>query len=229
MDNTRNLYNTVRERYNRVKEEMNHIDSRLSTFPDYTRSIIIKEIKGKCYYYMQWRQDGKVNTMYLSPVYPGAVAAVEAELEEQKSLMMQKEQALRLNTYLERMLKYMKKDIEKEKVVEDHSFELFWKDEIVSRISVRGSRAYISRFTTHPARQLFAAGQMSRDQVNRVLEMRCWDRNRPDLRDLLAHIGLDDYHPYEIVRRTHGVSWNDYLWFRFPGEALTAKDVLVRT
>ena len=31
-----------------------------------------------------------------------------------------------------------------------------------------------------------------------------------------------------IVRKTHGVSYNDYLWFRFPGENLRAEDVLVR-
>ena len=39
---------------------------------------------------------------------------------------------------------------------------------------------------------------------------------------------LSEYNPYEIVKHTHGVSYNDFIWFRFPGEKLTSKDVLVR-
>ena len=39
---------------------------------------------------------------------------------------------------------------------------------------------------------------------------------------------LSEYNPYEIVKHTHGVSYNDFIWFRFLGEKLTSKDVLVR-
>lgn len=69
---------------------------------------------------------------------------------------------------------------------------------------------------------------MTRYQLNKILELRCWDRGRADINEILAHLGLKDYNPYEIVKKTHGVSWNDYIWFRFPGENLTSKDVLVR-
>ena len=44
----------------------------------------------------------------------------------------------------------------------------------------------------------------------------------------IKNIGLSEYNPYEIVKHTHGVSYNDFIWFRFPGEKLTSKDVLVR-
>ena len=229
MNDKSELINSIRERYRLLSMSVRDIDRQLEKFPDHTRSIVIKEIKGKLYYYLQWRQEGKVHSVYLNPVYPGAVAELEAEIIQQKELEQQRAQTLRMIAYLERMLRYMDNDRKKEKIIEDHNFELYWKDHIVSRVSVRGHTAYISRFVKHPAHQLFASDKMSRDQVNRVLEMRCWDRNRPDLRELLAHIGLSDYNPYEIVRRTHGVSWNDYLWFRFPGETLSAKDVLVRT
>ena len=50
-----------------------------------------------------------------------------------------------------------------------------------------------------------------------------------DIQELLNRIGLSEYNPQQIVRRTHGVSYNDYIWFRFPGERLTSRDVLVRT
>ena len=68
----------------------------------------------------------------------------------------------------------------------------------------------------------------TRYQLGRILELRCWDKQRSDITEILAHLGLKEYNPYEIVRKTHGVSYNDYIWFRFPGEKLTSKDVLVR-
>ena len=51
---------------------------------------------------------------------------------------------------------------------------------------------------------------------------------RADIGEKLTNLGLKEYNPYEIVKRTHGVSYNDFIWFRFPGEKLTSKDVLVR-
>ncbi len=68
----------------------------------------------------------------------------------------------------------------------------------------------------------------TRYQLGRILELRCWDKQRSDITEILAHLGLKEYNPYEIVRKTHGVSYNDYIWFRFPGEKRTSKDVLVR-
>lgn len=110
----------------------------------------------------------------------------------------------------------------------EYSFEVLWKDEVTASVYVKGHRAEISRYVIHPVKQLFAAPVMSRNQVNKVLELRCFDRGRPDIMEILAHLGLKEYNPYEIVKRTHGVSYNDYIWFRFPGEKLTSKDVLVR-
>lgn len=115
-----------------------------------------------------------------------------------------------------------------EKIVEDYSFEVFWKDEITAKVTVEGPEVKVQRYIKHPLKQLFAKDVMTRYQLNQILELRCWDRERPDIQELLEYRGLKEYNPYEIVKKTHGVSWNDYIWFRFPGENLTSKDVLVR-
>ena len=122
----------------------------------------------------------------------------------------------------------MDKEKNYKKILEDYSFEVFWKDELTAQVSVEGSRVHVVRHTRHPLRQLFAADEMTRNQLNKILELRCWDRGRPDIYEILELLGLKEYNPYEIVKKTHGVSWNDYIWFRFPGENLTSKDVLVR-
>ncbi len=114
------------------------------------------------------------------------------------------------------------------RIVEDYSFEVFWKDDITASVTVQGDKVKVIRYIRHPLKQLFADDIMTRYQLNRILEMRCWDREREDIDEILACLGLKEYNPYEIVKKTHGVSWNDYIWFRFPGETLTGKDVLVR-
>ena len=108
------------------------------------------------------------------------------------------------------------------------TFEVYWKDEITARVYVKEKDVTVSRFTENPGKQLFAQKKMTRFQLGKILELRCWEKNRADIGEKLTHLGLKEYNPYEIVKRTHGVSYNDFIWFRFPGEKLTSKDVLVR-
>ncbi|MCD8232711.1 MAG: hypothetical protein LUD14_13090 [Clostridiales bacterium] len=211
-----------------AKSCLKKLEDESKEFPDSNRSIVIKKIKGKLYYYMQWREDGKICWKYLSAVSPGAVCQEEAKLQYAKELAAQKKEQESIVNHLESMLHDLQKERAKEKIVEDYSFEVFWKDEITARVHVQGSRVKVSRFTDHPLKQLFASAGMTRHQLNHIFEMRCWDRNRADIQDILNGLGLSDYNPYEIVKRTHGVSYNDFIWFRFPGEQLTAKDVMVR-
>lgn len=210
------------------KNHLNKLEVELNKLSDSNRSIVIKKIKGKLYYYMQWREGGKICWKYLCAVSPGAVCQEEADLQYAKELEVQKKELKSIVNLLESMLYDLQKERAKEMIVEDYSFEVFWKDEITARVHVQGSRVKVSRFTDHPLKQLFASTSMTRHQLNHIFEMRCWDRNRADIQDILNGLGLSEYNPREIVKRTHGVSYNDFIWFRFPGEQLTGKDVLVR-
>ena len=109
-----------------------------------------------------------------------------------------------------------------------NSFEVYYKNEISARVSVRKSKVYVSRYIIHPINQLFYSDSITRNQLNEIFKLRCFDENRYDAPDKLRAMGLSEYNPQKIVRITHGVSYNDYLWFRFPGEKLRAEDVLVR-
>ncbi|MCD8021069.1 MAG: hypothetical protein LUF92_16290 [Clostridiales bacterium] len=121
------------------------------------------------------------------------------------------------------------KENQEEKILKDYSFETLWKDEITAHVEVKGGQVEVTRYTTHPVKQLFASEHMTRYQLNQIFEMRCWDKNRPDIMDILRHLGLKDYNPYEIIKKTHGVSFNDFVWFRFPGEELRCEDVMARS
>lgn len=150
-----------------------------------------------------FRKEGKVKSKYLSPVAPGKIADIE-RVQTNIDQLSKEIRELEWNIEsLEKMLACCKKREKKKEVI-------------------------ISRFSENPGKQLFAEKKMTRYQIGKILEMRCWERERADIHEILNHLGLTEYNPYEIVRKTHGVSYNDFIWFRFPGENLTSKDVLVR-
>lgn len=64
--------------------------------------------------------------------------------------------------------------------------------------------------------------------LNRFFESRCFPKERRNCRQLLEDLGLEDYIPLEIVRKTHGRQLEDYCWIRFDGEELSYEDVKLR-
>ena len=113
--------------------------------------------------------------------------------------------------------------------LEDFSLEVWWKNRLTAKVHSEGTKVYVESTEKNPMKRLFPNMTLSRYQASEVLKMRCWDPGRPDIRELLAACGLTKYVPLDIVRKTHGVSYNDFLWIKFPGEDLRAEAVLVRT
>lgn len=108
-------------------------------------------------------------------------------------------------------------------------FTCYWKDEPVSEVHVENMRVYVKRFVkNHPIKQIFPVEEMDVFKLTEILKMRCWEDNRAELDALLKKIGVAFYDPLEIVRKTHGVSYNDFLWIQFRGEHLRWKDVAPR-
>lgn len=208
------------------KQEM--VEKELAVLGTEQKAIVIKTIQGKQYYYEQWNADGKLMCRSLGRVRPGVISEEEGKIARRKELLDKKKE---YGFLLEKLLgtkQSLEAKFRKEPVLSNFSFEVFWKDEIVASVRVKGARVEVSRFSNHPGKQLFYNTRMTRFQLNRILEMRCIEKERPDISLILRHLGLTEYNPLEIVRKTHGVSYNDYIWFRFPGERLVSKDVLVR-
>lgn len=101
----------------------------------------------------------------------------------------------------------------------------FWKDELVSFVTVKNNKAKIQRFTEHPVKQIFCDEEIDVFRLSTILETRCWQRDCQNIDNYLRKLDISYYDPLAIVKKTHGVSYNDFLWFRFNGESLTWKDV----
>lgn len=204
------------------------LDALNAELDQHRKSVVIKKIRGHLYYYEQWNENGKLHSRSLGAVAPGSIAETERQMLKREERLAQKKDLEKVLKQLDKAEDNIRSEILKQPVLNEYSFEVYWKDEITARVYVHRSEAIISRFVEHPVKQLFAKKRMTRDQLNHVFELRCWDRGRPDLPELLTSIGLTEFNPQEIVRRTHGVTWNDFIWFRFPGENISCKDVLLR-
>ena len=101
------------------------------------------------------------------------------------------------------------------------NFLLMWEDEVIASVKIGDSEVNVDRFVLHPAKQIFYSDTIPRFKFGQILKDRCWDENRPDIDLLLDKIGLSEYNPYEICKKTHGKMAQDRTWFKFDGETLT--------
>ena len=98
----------------------------------------------------------------------------------------------------------------------------FWKDELTAVVNISNNEVFIKKFTDNPTKQFFLAfDKIDIPKLSELLEARCWERGRTDIMELLNKIGLDEYDPIEIVKRTFGVSYNDCIWFKFHDNNIT--------
>ena len=224
------------QEYIRIKNELLMLQSkladvndRLDIIGDEPPAIVVKVINDKPYYYEEWRENGKVKNRSLGAVFPVAVSEREQKKIEYKELLLRREELEDSINRQKRVIEAYMNGPGKSGMLDDYIFEVYWKNMLSSRVSVRKNSVKIKRVIVHPLRQLFPSNKISRNRLNEILELRCFDRNRPDAQRKLEALGLSEYRPIDIIRKTHGVSYNDYIWFRFMGENIRAEDVLVRS
>lgn len=114
-----------------------------------------------------------------------------------------------------------------EKIVE---FDWMCKDEVYAHIVVNRETGEVTceEYRECLEEQFFAMRPKTIEWLQRRMEDRTIDSNRPDIQEFLDYWGLKEYSPYEFCRKTHGVSTNDFFWIRWKGEDLKWNDVRVR-
>ncbi len=228
MSEIKDLYIEQKNKYDSYLAELEVVEKRLKAYRDGISSVIVKSINGNKYYYKQWRDNKKIHSELIGKVEPGAAADTEKEIIERKNLEKREKELKILLKILSTEIEELRKFALEPEIEENFTFEVFWKNELSARVSVRKNKVHVSRYIIHPVRQIFHADEITRNQLMEALKLRCLEEGRPDINEWLKYRGLNSYNPLEIVRKTHGVSFNDYIWIRFPGENLRAEDVLVR-
>ena len=111
---------------------------------------------------------------------------------------------------------------------QQEDFSVFWEDEKTSDVSITENQAHIIRYTINPVKQIFAKENISIFELGEILRWRCWDPNRENIKKYLYKLGLTEYNPYKICRKTHGVMFQDKIWFKYKDETLCWNDVKCR-
>lgn len=118
--------------------------------------------------------------------------------------------------------------------MKEYSFETWFQNRKTSDVSITSDRAVVT-YTINPLIQNVIElpfgfrEDITLEDVYRFLESRCMPKGRKDqMQEYLISLRLEEYNPWEIVKKTHGVMWEDFLWLRFPEENLTWEDVKIR-
>ena len=228
MIEAKSLLNNIEGQLKELNDKLFYVESELNDYDTKTESIVVKKINAKKYYYKQWRELNRIRTKLIGPVNPGSASQEERKMINKKKLIDQKKELSFLIDRLEKQKKELRDYIFENELNVDYDFEVYWKDQLTARISVKNDRVHVSRYTDHPLRQIFPSEVINRNQLNEILKLRCLEEGRDDIYEKLKALGLSSYDPLKIIKKTHGVSFNDYIWIRFPGEDISMKDVMVR-
>jgi len=111
---------------------------------------------------------------------------------------------------------------------QQEDFSVFWENEKTADVTISENNAHIIRYTTNPVKQIFAKEDISLYELGEILRYRCWDENRENIEKYLYKLGLTEYNPYKICRKTHGVMFQDKIWLKYKDETLCWNDVKCR-
>lgn len=104
-------------------------------------------------------------------------------------------------------------------------FSVYWKNEKTADVQVLKNEVLVNKYSDNPVKQIFSKNILTRYELGEILKWRCWDSNRENIEKYLYGLGLTDFNPYKICRLTHGVMFQDKIWFKFADEQITWEDV----
>lgn len=95
-------------------------------------------------------------------------------------------------------------------------------------ISDDKKKVHIKKLVSDSLYQPFGGDKLDLERVYNFLKSRCYEDGRADLRQILAEAGMTENNPWEWVKITHGVTYDDFFWIRFEDEQITWEDVSIR-
>lgn len=108
-------------------------------------------------------------------------------------------------------------------------YEILYKDILLKEVLVSKNKKEI--LVINKSKDLFLKpfkDDLSIYDFYIFLKSRCYEDNRDDLDDILKQANLPSNNPYEFIKVSHGVTWEDYFWIRNKNENITWEEVRVR-
>lgn len=108
------------------------------------------------------------------------------------------------------------------------AFDIMHKNEKLYSIEFTKQSPIVKRFTDRLAYKQFYTDTPSAQEIIEWFEGRCFPKTRDNKDEILKVLGLKEYDPLDIIRITHGVLFDDYIWIKFKGEDITYDQVKIR-
>lgn len=104
--------------------------------------------------------------------------------------------------------------------VSEYAFTVYSRDKKVADVYIANGILQLTRYTLNPLIQVFPRGDDTTiEDVYNFLESRCYEDCRYNLQEILASAGMTSNNPWEWCRKTHGVTYDDFYWLRFPDDS----------
>lgn len=108
-------------------------------------------------------------------------------------------------------------------------YEILYKDTVVKEVLLSKNKKEI--LSINKSKELILDPFKNEPSVfdfYTFLKSRCYEDDRDNLDEILKQANLSSNNPYEFVKASHGVTWEDYFWIRFKNENITWEEVKVR-
>lgn len=90
------------------------------------------------------------------------------------------------------------------------------REKLCTVIHWKGFDVSIENFTDDIYSRAFGRKEnVSWEDLKKFLESRCFPRNRTNAKEILTNMGLEEYDPFQIVKKTQGRMAEDDQWLKF--------------
>jgi len=109
-------------------------------------------------------------------------------------------------------------------------FTVMHQDEPVAEVFISKDKktVHIKKLIPDSIKQPFSGDKLNLERVYNFLKSRCYEDGRADLPEILSQAGLQSNNAWKWVRITHGVTYDDMFWIKYPNEDINWEDVRVR-
>ena len=106
-------------------------------------------------------------------------------------------------------------------------YDVMDRDEIVCIVELDRSRKNIkfNKIKKDGIGQPFSGNRLNLERFYSFLKDRCYEDGRADLDRILEKANLTSNNPYEFIKLSHGVTYEDTFWIKLHDEKIKWKDV----
>lgn len=108
------------------------------------------------------------------------------------------------------------------------SFWIMNKDRVICKVNIDGLNVELIQYSTDIVDRQFRSDSPSIEDVYDWIEDRCFPSSRDNKKEILDSLNLNLYEPLEIVKNTHGLLQDDYIWIKWEGEDIEYDDIKIR-